>query len=68
MVRHGEADNNVTGIINSNRQNSSHLTEKGKEQAGKAGDNLKAKNRYYCELAFCANEKKLPKYRAEVGN
>ncbi|MBM2818147.1 MAG: isoleucyl-tRNA synthetase, isoleucyl-tRNA synthetase, partial [Parcubacteria group bacterium] len=42
VVRHGEADNNVKDFINSDPKNSSHLTGKGKEQAAKAGDDLKA--------------------------
>ena len=42
VVRHGEADNNVKDFISSDPKNSSHLTEKGKEQAAKAGGNLKS--------------------------
>lgn len=41
VVRHGEADNNVKAVISCDPNNSSHLTEKGREQAGIAGDNLK---------------------------
>ena len=41
-VRHGEADNNVKAFINSDPKNSSHLTEKGREQAAKSGDDLKS--------------------------
>ena len=40
VVRHGEADNNVKAFISSDSKNSSHLTEKGREQAAKAGDDL----------------------------
>lgn len=41
VVRHGEADNNVNSVISCDPNNSSHLTEKGREQAAKIGDNLK---------------------------
>lgn len=44
VVRHGEADNNVKAVVSSDPNNSSHLTEKGREQAGTAGDSLKKEN------------------------
>lgn len=43
VMRHGEAENNVLNIINSDLNNVYHLTEGGKEQAIKAGKDLKSK-------------------------
>ena len=41
VVRHGEAESNVLGILSSNPKTEHHLTEKGKEQAVGAAKNLK---------------------------
>ena len=43
-MRHGEAEQNISGIINSDLKNVFHLTEKGKDQVLQAGDKLKGKN------------------------
>lgn len=43
-MRHGEAEQNISGIINSDLKNVFHLTENGKHQASQAGDKLKNKN------------------------
>ena len=42
VVRHGEADNNVKAVINSDSRSEIHLTDKGREQGEKAGECLKA--------------------------
>ncbi len=43
VMRHGEADNNIENIVSSRKENSHHLTEKGKEQVNSATDILKDK-------------------------
>jgi isoleucyl-tRNA synthetase len=43
VVRHGEADNNVLGIISSDPKRPHHLTEKGKAQVKEAAEKLKSK-------------------------
>ncbi|MFH0755424.1 MAG: class I tRNA ligase family protein, partial [bacterium] len=40
IVRHGEAESNLSGILSSNPKTINHLTEKGKEQAVSATKNL----------------------------
>ncbi len=40
VVRHGEADSNVLGILSSNPKTKHHLTKNGKEHALIAGENL----------------------------
>lgn len=43
-VRHGEAESNVLNILSSNPKTINHLTDKGKEQAKVAADNLIGSN------------------------
>jgi isoleucyl-tRNA synthetase len=43
VMRHGQAENNISGMISSEPNNPHHLTEKGKEQARAAGEKLKDK-------------------------
>jgi isoleucyl-tRNA synthetase len=43
VVRHGEADNNVLGIISSDPKRPHHLTDKGREQVKETADKLKSK-------------------------
>jgi isoleucyl-tRNA synthetase len=43
VVRHGESDNNVMGIISSNPQKPHHLTELGKKQVVEAAEKLRGK-------------------------
>lgn len=43
VIRHGEADNNVLGIISSNPKTPHHLTEKGIKQVKEAAEKLKNK-------------------------
>jgi len=43
VVRHGEADNNVLGIISSDPKKPHHLTDKGREQVREAAEKLKGK-------------------------
>jgi isoleucyl-tRNA synthetase len=40
IARHGEAESNVLGILSSNPKTVNHLTEKGREQAVEAANNL----------------------------
>jgi isoleucyl-tRNA synthetase len=40
VVRHGEAESNVLGILSSNPKTTNHLTDKGKEQAKVAAENI----------------------------
>ena len=50
IVRHGESESNVSGILSSNPKTVNHLTEKGKEQAVVAADNLKDK----IDVIYCS--------------
>ncbi len=43
VVRHGEAENNVLGIISSDPKKSHHLTEKGRQQVIETAEKLKGK-------------------------
>jgi len=43
IIRHGEADNNILGIISSNIKTPHHLTEKGKAQVRETAEKLKDK-------------------------
>jgi len=43
VVRHGEAESNVLGILSTNIKTQNHLTELGKKQAKEAGNKLKDK-------------------------
>ena len=43
VIRHGEADSNVLGIISSDPKNPHHLTERGKAQVKEAAEKLKTK-------------------------
>jgi isoleucyl-tRNA synthetase len=43
VMRHGEADHNVNGILNTDRNNPAHLTSKGKEQVKESAKNIKQK-------------------------
>ena len=43
MVRHGEADNNVLGVISSDPKHGHHLTDQGKKQVRITAENLKGK-------------------------
>ena len=43
VIRHGEAENNVLGIISSDPKRPHHLTEKGRAQVKEAAEKLKAK-------------------------
>ncbi len=43
VIRHGEADNNVLGIISSDPKRGHHLTERGRDQVKEAAEKLKAK-------------------------
>jgi isoleucyl-tRNA synthetase len=43
VIRHGEADNNILGIISSNIKTPHHLTEKGRAQVKEAAEKLKDK-------------------------
>lgn len=43
VVRHGEAENNVLGIISSDPKRGHHLTDKGREQVKEAAEKLKNK-------------------------
>lgn len=58
VVRHGEADSNVLGVLSSNPKTEHHLTEKGREQAGKAAKNLKKTkiDVIYCSPFFRTKE------------
>jgi len=40
VIRHGEAESNILGILSSNPKTKHHLTEAGREQAEKAGEKL----------------------------
>ena len=44
VLRHGESDHNVNNVISYKDQESSHLTEKGKEEILSSGEKLKSKN------------------------
>lgn len=44
IARHGEAEHNVSGEISADKDTPHHLTEKGRVQATKMGEALKAKN------------------------
>jgi isoleucyl-tRNA synthetase len=44
VVRHGEADNNILGILSSDPKRPHHLTEKGIKQVKETAENLKNKN------------------------
>jgi isoleucyl-tRNA synthetase len=50
VARHGESESNVLGILSSNPKTVNHLTEKGKEQAVKATENLKDK----IDIIYCS--------------
>lgn len=43
VMRHGEAENNLTDTISSSLESNSHLTDKGRNQTEKAGELLKEK-------------------------
>jgi len=43
VIRHGEADNNILGVISSDPKKGHHLTEKGKEQVKETAEKLKSK-------------------------
>ena len=43
VVRHGEADNNILGVLSSDPKKGHHLTEKGISQVKEAGEKLNAK-------------------------
>ena len=43
MMRHGEGEHNVQGVLNTNVENPYHLTEKGRAVAAKHGKALKSK-------------------------
>ncbi len=51
VVRHGEADSNVLGILSSNPKTKHHLTKNGREQAEVAGENL-LKNKI--DVIYCS--------------
>ena len=50
FVRHGESENNVAGILNSDPVNNSHLTALGREEAEATGHKLKQK----IDVIFCS--------------
>ncbi len=51
IMRHGEAENNVKGILSGDPTAPHHLTEKGKAQVGKAAELLKSKGATF-DLVF----------------
>ncbi len=51
IVRHGEAESNILGILSSNPKTKHHLTKNGKEQAEVAGENL-LKNKI--DVIYCS--------------
>ncbi|MEX0916946.1 MAG: class I tRNA ligase family protein [Candidatus Paceibacterota bacterium] len=51
VMRHGEAEHNVTGIISSKKENKHHLTQKGKEEVKQAAEKLREKNIDYVFLS-----------------
>ncbi|ETB63929.1 TPA: isoleucine--tRNA ligase [Candidatus Nomurabacteria bacterium] len=44
VMRHGEADNNLTDLVSTSYNNEDHLTENGKNQVKENAENLKDKN------------------------
>jgi len=50
IVRHGEAESNVLGILSSNPKTVNHLTEKGRDQAVQVSKNLKDK----VDIIYCS--------------
>ena len=50
VVRHSEAESNLTNILSSNPKTVNHLTEKGKEQSAEAAKNLKDK----IDVIYCS--------------
>ncbi len=50
IVRHGESESNLSGILSSNPKTINHLTEKGREQAVLAAKNLKDK----VDIIYCS--------------
>ncbi|MFA6227323.1 MAG: class I tRNA ligase family protein [Candidatus Paceibacterota bacterium] len=53
VVRHGEAESNVLGILSSNPKTQHHLTDNGREQAKEAGENLK-KSKTDIDIIYCS--------------
>ncbi len=51
VVRHGQAESNVTKILSSNPKTANHLTEEGREQAEIAGDNIDGKK---IDIIYCS--------------
>jgi isoleucyl-tRNA synthetase len=51
VMRHGEADNNVFDLVSSSYNNQDKLTEKGRDQATKGGEDLKDKK---IDLILCS--------------
>lgn len=53
VVRHGEAESNVLGILSSNPKTQHHLTDNGRQQAEEAGENLK-KSKTKIDIIYCS--------------